>query len=215
MITIYFVSGLGADERAFQLLKIGPVNKKYIQWQAPERNESLEHYVRKLSLQVADPGNSIIVGLSFGGIIAVELSKILHFAKTVIISSIKSSDELPRHFKFLKYFKIYKLAPYKVFNRYNSIISYAFGITSGFENEILKNVIEETDPRLIKWAIDKVINWNNPPTTGNIIHVHGTDDRLFPYRFIKNAIKVEGGTHFMIVNKAEIISSIISKELNS
>ena len=34
-----------------------------------------------------------------------------------------------------------------------------------------------------------------------------------PYKNIKNAIKVESGTHFMIANKYDIISSLINNEL--
>jgi pimeloyl-ACP methyl ester carboxylesterase len=211
--TIYFISGLGADERAFQLLKINHARNKYIEWLIPEKNDSLEHYIAKLSKQITDPEHSILIGLSFGGIIAIELSKINTFHKTILISSIKSVYEMPGYMKFLKYTKLYKCMPGRLLNRYNFIIAYAFGIANKFENAILKNVIEETNPKLVKWAIDKIINWSNTMVPDNVIHIHGSEDRLFPFKNIKNAFKIDGGTHFMIVNKPDIISTIINNEI--
>lgn len=213
MKTIYFISGLGADERAFQLLDIHNTNNKHIKWIIPTKDDSLEQYIHKLSEQIIEPENSIILGLSFGGIIAIELSKIIRFNKTILISSIKSKAELPFYLKLFKYFQIYKLVPERFFNKYNFIIAYAFGVSNKFENDLLKNVILETNPRLVKWAIDKIVNWNNTIIPNDVLHIHGLKDRLFPFKNIKNAIKVDNGTHFMIVNKSNIISSIINNEI--
>jgi hypothetical protein len=35
----------------------------------------------------------------------------------------------------------------------------------------------------------------------NIIHIHGDNDKVFPYHHIKGCITVKGGTHIMIINK--------------
>lgn len=213
MNTIYFISGLGADERAFQLLRIDNANKKYIAWRIPEEQESFDQYISALAGQITDPEQSILVGLSFGGIMAVELSRKFKFRKTILISSIKSRDEKPGYLRFFRYFRIYAWVPGRVLNKYNPVIKYAFGIKNEFENSLLRDVIQATDPRLIQWAIDKMVNWNNTVIPANIVHIHGTADRLFPVKNIKNAILVEHGTHFMIANKPDIISSIINAEL--
>ncbi len=210
MRTAYFISGMGADERAFQLLDIGNVNRKYIGWLVPENREPFGHYIRRLSEQIDDPRDGILVGLSFGGIIAVELSELLRFHRTVIISSVKSREEMPLYLRLLRYSRIYRAVPERFLNRYNPAIRYAFGVSSRFENDILKEVIETTDPKLVRWAIDAIVNWDRTSAPEGIIHIHGTGDRLFPYRNIRGAIPVEGGSHFMIVNKSDRIGAIIN-----
>ncbi len=210
MRTAYFISGMGADERAFQLLDIRNVDRKHIEWLVPENREPLGHYVRRIAEQVENPRDSVLVGLSFGGIIAVELSRLLRFHRTIIISSIKSREEMPLYLRLLGHARIYRPVPERFFNRYNPVIAYAFGISSRFENDILKEVIETTDPKLVRWAIDAIVNWDRTSPPEGIIHIHGTGDRLFPYRNISGAIPVEGGSHFMIVNKSDRIAAIIN-----
>jgi len=53
------------------------------------------------------------------------------------------------------------------------------------------------------------MTWKNANKAEDIIHIHGTSDKIFPIRPIKNCIKITKGGHFMIVNKSEEISRII------
>lgn len=51
--------------------------------------------------------------------------------------------------------------------------------------------------------------WKNPTPQTNIIHIHGTADRIFHISPIKNCVKISGGGHFMVVNKSIELSKII------
>ena len=76
-------------------------------------------------------------------------------------------------------------------------------------------MIEDIDIEFNEWAVDQVINWKNEEVPNNLTHIHGTRDRIFPHFYIKDAIWIKGGTHFMVVNRAKEISKIIRKELSS
>jgi len=43
-MTIYFISGLGADERVFQFLDLSDIKKVFIKWITPQINEELSAY---------------------------------------------------------------------------------------------------------------------------------------------------------------------------
>lgn len=73
---IYILNGLGADERVFQLLDFSDFSPIFIQWIIPEQNESIENYASRL-LQQIDTPNPLILGLSFGGMMATEISKLI------------------------------------------------------------------------------------------------------------------------------------------
>lgn len=128
MKTIYFVSGLGADERVFQFLDLNVEDQRHIKWIAPNPKESLVNYVKRLSEQIDQPKDSVLIGVSFGGIVAIELSKILTFSKVIIISSIKNKKEFTFYFKIAGKLGLDYLIPGKLMKRPNRFANYLFGI---------------------------------------------------------------------------------------
>ena len=61
----------------------------------------------------------------------------------------------------------------------------------------------------LKWSISKVLNWKQKETLPNIVHIHGVNDEVFPSKYIKNFTPVINGTHVMVLNKANTISTLI------
>ncbi|MFT6337757.1 MAG: surfactin synthase thioesterase subunit [Halioglobus sp.] len=82
---LYKIGGLGADERVFKKLKLNSRSIS-INWLSLKSQESLQDYTLRLSKQIDQSQEFGIIGVSFGGIIAIELSKILN-PKTVILIS--------------------------------------------------------------------------------------------------------------------------------
>ena len=72
-----------------------------LDWIIPFQNESLKLYAKRISKKITKP-NPILIGVSFGGILVQEISKHISFKKIFIISSIKSSYELPVTMKMAK-----------------------------------------------------------------------------------------------------------------
>ncbi|HEY5039439.1 MAG TPA: hypothetical protein VIJ93_10240, partial [bacterium] len=75
-MNLYFISGLGADKRVFQKLII-PESFiiHYVEWIPVFPEESLSQYCEKLISQINRAEPFILIGLSFGGVIAIEMSK--------------------------------------------------------------------------------------------------------------------------------------------
>jgi len=93
---VYFINSLGADRRIFSKIKLRPeLTHIHINWIDFKKNESLEEYAARLSLQIDTSAAFALVGVSFGGMIAVELGKFLKPSTTFIISSSVSRKELP------------------------------------------------------------------------------------------------------------------------
>jgi hypothetical protein len=57
-----------------------------------------------------------------------------------------------------------------------------------------------------------MMHWEGGSAVPQLLHLHGTHDRIFPIQPICNCIPVEGGGHFMILNKAAQISQLIEKQ---
>ena len=99
---VYFMPGMCANSLIFERIKLS-LNFKphYLSWIPPQQNESLRNYVFRLSKYIKHE-NSVLIGVSFGGVIVQELSKILKIKKVIIISSVKSNKELSNSMKFAK-----------------------------------------------------------------------------------------------------------------
>lgn len=76
MKKVYILSGLGADERVFKYLDFKDLDITFVQWIKPKPHEKLMDYVERLREQIKQD-NPILIGLSFGGIVAAELAKII------------------------------------------------------------------------------------------------------------------------------------------
>ncbi|APH43347.1 Uncharacterized protein A9P81_3911 [Leptospira interrogans serovar Copenhageni/Icterohaemorrhagiae] len=127
---LYLISGLGADERVFKNLDFGENDLKYNFWVDPRANEENFSYCKRLSKQISKSEEIILIGVSFGGIVAIELSKIISVKKIIIISSIKNKMEMPKIYRFISALGIIKMVPAFVYKIYNPILSYLFGINS-------------------------------------------------------------------------------------
>ncbi len=151
------------------------------------------------------------MGLSFGGIMAIEVSKILNPKRLILLATAKSKQEIPWYYKTAGRIHLHKLLPSRLLTRSNAISNWFFGATDDFDRKLLKEILHETDPVFLKWAIDQIVKWSNETIIENTTHIHGTNDRILPKRFVVSDYTIENGGHFMTVNKADKVSELIKQ----
>lgn len=218
MKPLYCISGLGADERVFSKLNINGFNLKPVQWLQPQKGETLSSYAKRLCEQIDDTEPNIL-GLSFGGIMAIEISKLKPVSKIILISSIKTSSELPAWMNLAGKTSAYKLLPsrqissIKALKALRPIQNYFLGAKTDEEKKIANEYRDHVDPIYLKWAIAQVLTWKNNLIPTNLVHIHGSNDHIFPAKKIKDAFIVQGGGHFMVMDKPQQIATIIEQEL--
>lgn len=208
---IYFIPGLGADKRVFTKLKIPDTyDVQFIEYIQPHKNETLGNYVKRISEQIDSTVPFQIIGLSFGGIMATELSKIFAPLQTILVSSVSSQSEVPWYYKSGRYFPLHKIVSSDLIKNTNQFTYRFFNVIADEDKALLQQIIAETDTVFLKWAIDKVVSWNHEERGSNLIHIHGEADRVLPMRYTKPDIIIKNGGHLMIYDKAEELSAIIT-----
>ncbi len=175
MKRIYLFSGLGADERVFQKLDFSNYEVTFVKWMEPIKNEPIEGYAKRISLQLKHT-NPILIGLSFGGIMAVEVAKQIPTKKVILIVSAKNKKEIPFYFRWLGRMRIDSLIPASILKKSNFLTYWFFGAETAADKLILKEILLDTDAIFLKWAISKIIRWKNDDSIKNLIHIHGTAD---------------------------------------
>ena len=207
---VYFISGLGADEKAFQSLQLPGVEPVHLNWMPPLKKESIEAYARRMSYRITEP-DPVIIGLSFGGMMAIEISKIIPVKKLILISSAKGKHELPPYFTICRYIPLHILFPLRLLSMNAKAMFFIFGTRTEEQKKNLAAIINNSIKGFNKWAINRIVNWNNTETPVNPVHIHGDADNLLPYRYVKANHTINNGGHFMIVNQAKEISALLQK----
>lgn len=214
MSKIYILSGLGVDKRVFDKIDFGDLDVEFVDWIMPLKNESLENYAERISRKISTE-NPVLIGLSFGGMVAVEISKIIKTKKIILIASAKNKFELPKFNRISGKFGLNKLIPKSLFKKQNFFTNWLFGIETESEKLLLKNILKDTDPEFFSWAINEIVNWKNEINPENLIHIHGNKDRIIPFKNVRADFVIEGGGHFMTVNKPQEIQNIIFNLMKS
>lgn len=209
---IYFISGLGADDQIWQYIQVPNVILHFIPWLEPKENETLENYAVRMASSIQHP-NPVLIGLSFGGIMSIEIAKLIPIQKIILISSVKNRDELPFWMKACGNLKLNNIVPLKSFKILEPIQNFKLGITNQEELRLARFYRKTISANYLKWAVNQILNWQNRVKPCPIIHIHGTRDNMFPIKKIRANYYVQNGGHMMIMNKAIEINSILEKEL--
>lgn len=214
--TVYCIPGLGLSPEIFKHLRLEVEAVHYLSWLPPEYKESLESYVQRMAQGIAPhPKRLVLIGHSFGGVIAQELSKILEVEHIILISSVKAKKEKNMGINVLmRAFPVHRLVTQKIITQSFK----SWGSKHGYDTEEAQAVFLRAAAThsnyYFRWATSKIIAWESKNVVTPITHLHGTRDKTFSFkRILHPVLAVEGGTHFMVFNKAHLISRLINETL--
>ncbi|HTG55160.1 MAG TPA: alpha/beta hydrolase [Niabella sp.] len=209
MSKIYVFSGLGVDRRVFNNIDFGDLDITHVEWIMPEPDEPLVHYAQRIIAANRMAPHSALIGLSFGGMLSVEVAKLIPVDKLILIASAKTKNELPRGFLMKLLLRLRKFIPERKLTSPNAIADWLFGVKTTNEKQLLRDILKDTNPEFFKWAINEIVNWDNEVMPANCIHIHGNKDRIIPIKNVKADYVIEGGGHLMTVNKSAETGHII------
>jgi len=213
MSKIFLIAGLGADTRIYNNIDLHEHEVVPVDWIEPNQSDTLTTYAQKLINQYHITSNSVIIGNSLGGMLAIEIAKLMPINKVILISSIKTSAEEPRYFSFFRKLPIYKLVPHRLMTSSGVLIESVFGKMKPEDLWLFKDMLKKQSPTFLKWAMVAVLKWKNDIVPPNVYHITGDKDLVFSYKKIKNATIVKGGTHIMIFDQAKKINKLLKEIL--
>lgn len=211
----YFISGLGADRRAFYKIKL-PADYQvvHLEWIAPLPNESFSNYAKRFAEPINPNEDFILVGLSFGGMLAIELAKLLSPKKLIIISSVSSYNELPWYFRKAGKLGLHRILSPAVYKQ-ATLLNRFMGAGDKEMKAIVYSYVNNIEPAFIRWSLNVILNWDHVRRLSNLVHIHGSDDHLLPCKYVKADYVVKNGGHLMVMNKAREVNAILNEILSA
>jgi len=210
---IYCIPGLGLDHRLFEKLSISGVELKYIDYIEPLSDEPIAGYAKRLSEKIEDTTFSIL-GMSLGGILAVEISRIKKVESLFLISTVKNKSEVPNIFKYMDLLPTKNKIASKLAIDASVAFKPYYDKSDAAGNKLFDAMIRSASVELLAWGIQEIANWKfNEEINCPFYHVHGTADLIFPIKNIDKAETVKGATHYMLYNNADDISKRIEARI--
>jgi pimeloyl-ACP methyl ester carboxylesterase len=212
-MNVYMISGLAADKGVFKNLVLpAEYDVFYLEWIPPVKNESLPDYSIRLAEKIDLSKPFILIGLSLGGMIAVEIAKHYVPEKLIIISSIPSSKYLPFYFNIVRKAGLHKFVPVSLLKS-ASLVKRLFTAETSQDKIYLRKVIKQSDPVFIRWAMNAILHWPPSEVPASYVHIHGSGDEILPLRYTKATHIIKGGGHLMIMNRSGEINEIFKEVL--
>ncbi len=212
---LYILSGLGVDSRVFRKMDLSPWEVIHIEWIAPLEGESISQYAARLAAPIADP-NPVLLGLSFGGMIAAEIAKQRPKAFIIQIASALTRYDLPVLYRLIGKLRLYKILPVWWLKWSNPVTEWFFGAKSREDKSLLKEILQDTDTLFLKWAIKEIACWNNRTEPALYFRIHGEKDKILPVKKMAGyQMIIKNAGHFITISHASSVSTILKELLSS
>lgn len=211
---IYLIPGQGSDCRIFDELNLDErFEVRCIEHVVPVKGTTLPEYARMLALQIDINKPYVLIGVSLGGMVAVEINDFLDPEKTIIISSAKTRNELPARFRFQKQIPVYKLVSPRLSKFGAQVLQPLVEPDRNNQKEVFVNMLKDKDPLFLSNTIPMIMNWERENTLHEIVHIHGDNDHTIPFRNVSADYIIKDGSHMMTLTRAEEISKLINQIL--
>jgi pimeloyl-ACP methyl ester carboxylesterase len=215
-IPLILIPGMGADARLFYYQTRGLPNVRVAEWIVPQPRETLRQYAKRLAASVDPGGPCFVGGCSMGGMIAQEMARHLDARACFVISSVRSSTQLPLRARVLRPLTLLLPA---------ALVSVALRLAKFFAQRcgwvlgaVARSAIvqfADTDARFLLWAGEAILTWR--PMEGEcpcrVIQIHGERDFVIPHRGVTVDILVPRAGHLLPISHPETVNEFLRSQM--
>ena len=211
MINYYLIPGMGADKRLFQHFNLTNGKVHHLDWIPHGSSKNLAEYATLMAERITTEKN-VVVGSSMGGMVTVEIAKLIQPKGAVLVSAPSGRHEFPQVLKNLNALRLHRALTPKQVLRISTLADLFMGFKTDEQRAMFYDMLRGNGEDFLHFAISAVLEWKNTtPPTVPFIQILGTHDRLFKQHKIPNAVMLEGSGHFTAFERGKEVSEIIVK----
>ena len=210
MNEVLLLPGMGADARLFAGLS-GSASFTVPRWPQPLEGDSLQDFAARLASTVRS-SPLIVGGVSFGGMVAVELAAIVRPRAVILIGSCSSPSSLARHLQVLGRAAVcLPDAAFRPRPRISPLLLPKFGELDAAQRQLFWSMASSTSGAFIRWACSAILRWLPCRLTTPVFHLHGARDRLIPIHRVQPTEVVPNGGHLLPLTHPDLVSSFVER----
>lgn len=207
----YLIPGMGANHRIYTgfRLKYGQVH--FLDWVDHRHSKNLTDYAHIMAERVTTE-NNILIGSSMGGMMAVEMSRIIKPDLTVLVSAPTGRHQFPTILKTAGASRFHRIVPVAAVPYFYKLADTFMGFKTDAQRAMFYEMLTGLGPRFVHFSVKAVLEWaNTEDPEGRFIQIVGDQDKLFDHRKMANPLVVQGGGHFSAFEKGSEISEMINE----
>ena len=208
------IPGLGFTPELFARLQLR-YPTEHLAWIEPRSKEPLAEYAYRLARPVREATSRpiLLIGHSFGGIVAQEIAAQIPVAKLILVSSVKSRREIPFALRAVAPLRLHGLFGRGVTLRTFGLWGRFFGYRSKEVQDLFRRMVGSHSTQSLRWALHALSAWRGADCGDTEIHqLHGDADRTLPVsRIARPFVPIAGGTHMMVFDRATEVRTHIHR----
>lgn len=213
-ISFVFLPGLGADSRLFRHQQKAFKNIVTPRWIYPEKNESLADYARRWATELKLKKGCVLVGISFGGMVALEMARWVRPKAVLLIGSCRSPDSIPFILKWFGSFSVWPVVGKTLARTFPFGRGWFLGVEKKGELDLLMKMFLETPGDFLKWTVDAIRGWEGYKGKEFLVrHIHGQKDRLIPCRNVRPDKIIPKAGHTIILTHPKEVNAFIREQI--
>jgi len=210
---IVLFPGLGGDEQLFSQLHFSE-KTFFIEYPAPDEKMTWEKFCSLTAEKIPADDAYVFIGVSFGGLIAQTLAGEFPVKKVILLSSLKTPEELPFRLRIFKYAPLYQWLSEKKLRQLIHTLSLSLTRKNQTEASYFLYRLQQTDIHMIRKGIEWTLFWKVRPSAIPVLQIHGNRDLLFPVERVHPDFIVQGGQHFFMMTHYEALNKILQNVLD-
>jgi pimeloyl-ACP methyl ester carboxylesterase len=195
--TVALFPGLGADQRLFDGQRQVLPDLVVPRWPEPTEGESLADFAGRIAASLQLPEGSHVGGSSFGGMVALELARLVRPQSVFLIGSCRHPGAVRSPSVVAWLGRVLPISAFRPRRWLRPFIFLAFGWPPSATRETLWSMALDASPRFLKWGLQAIASWVPSPVSVPVHHVHGAADRLIPVRRVQADLVVPGAGHLL------------------
>jgi pimeloyl-ACP methyl ester carboxylesterase len=207
--------GLGADLRLFSFQLDAFPSTMVPRWTSPRAGESLPAYAARMAGAIVASDKLFLGGSSFGGMVALEIARILRPAGTLLIGSCRSPKAIAPLWRLAG--AVAGVLPGSLPRPPAAALRWALGPCPRGAAAIAEEMLADADPAFVSWGLEALLRWKGVCDDPGlrIHHIHGARDRLIPVHRCAPDHVVTGAGHLLALTHAGEVNTYIEERLRS
>ena len=208
----FLITGFGLDKRAFSLLNLPEDRFKVFDLIPPLKGETLQTYALRMGREIGVGPDDVVGGVSFGGMMGLEIAKALKTRAVVIIAS----STHPRHIRkrFLLFSHVAPHAPDFFVHRIFRLIPWVLKRSKMLTPEgqaLLNAIMTAFPPAWLRSMPPMIRKWEGCPPAVPFRQMHSEGDWLIRLNGDpKTLTVVKGRNHLITVSHPEAVRKFLT-----
>ena len=213
---LVLLPGLGATARLFEPQRAALPQIEVPPWIEPHPRETLPSYAARVAATIRADEPLYLGGVSFGGMLASEMARLLPCRGVFLIASCLSASAVARWARVSG--PLAARLPSGAFRPPVSLAGLARCVLplSRAQAAFLLSMLHDVPRGFIQWGIRAILGWTGSDSLKvPVWHIHGARDPVIPLAAVRPTAVVPRGTHVINVTHAAEVNAFLLRHLGS